>query len=349
MEFSDVIINWYHQNQRELPWRNTEDPYCIWLSEIILQQTRVAQGQPYYEKFIAHYPRVEDLATAPIDHILKLWQGLGYYSRARNLHTTAKQVVADFGGKFPPNYKDLLSLKGVGPYTAAAIASFAFQLPHAVVDGNVYRVLSRFYGIELPIDRPNGQKHFQQLAQKVLNPKRPDLHNQAIMEFGALQCKPKNPDCTSCPLSSGCEARLKNSIDLLPKKEGKTKVKSEWLNYLVIHTPKGIGITRRSSPGIWQGLYNFPLISSSDFLSWDEIQEQSFWKDHMLEHPFKLLSSSSEIKHRLSHRLLHIRFWQVSMNTEPRFPEMVMVDPQELPTFAVPIVIHDWMSSEGLI
>ena len=349
MEFSEVLIDWYQKNHRELPWRNSEDPYPIWLSEIILQQTRVAQGLPYFERFTEKYPTVQDLANAPIDDVLKLWQGLGYYSRARNLHTAAKQVVADFNGEFPANYKDLLSLKGIGPYTAAAIASFAFQLPHAVVDGNVYRVLARYYGVELPINRPSGQKYFQKLADEVLNQKRPDLHNQAIMEFGALQCKPQNPDCLSCPLSSGCEALKTKRINELPKKEGKTKVKSEWYHYLVIETPDGILMNQRKGDGIWEGLFDFPRIVSPNKTSFSDVQHEELWLKMIDNQPFELAPSSKEIKHRLSHRLLHIKFHRVKLTFTPRFQGIVVVDPEELPTFAVPIVIHDWMSSEGLI
>jgi A/G-specific adenine glycosylase len=204
--FSQTIISWYQINKRDLPWRDTTNPYYIWLSEIILQQTRVDQGLPYYIKFVAAFPTVEDLAKASQDEVLRLWQGLGYYSRGRNLHFTANQVVKDFGGVFPSNYDDLLKLKGVGNYTAAAIASFCWNQKKAVVDGNVYRVLARYFGIESDISLTNTQKNFQNLANELLNSKKPGLHNQAIMEFGALQCVPKQPNCMSCPLQSTCVA-----------------------------------------------------------------------------------------------------------------------------------------------
>ena len=225
MRFSFILISWYEQHHRKLPWRNTRDAYRIWLSEIILQQTRVDQGLPYYHRFLNAYPTVQDLAAAPQDEVLKLWQGLGYYSRARNLHKAAQQVVNEHSGVFPPDYRALLGLAGVGPYTAAAIASFAFCLPHAVVDGNVYRILSRYFGVELPIDRPHGRKYFAALATEVLDKARPDLHNQAIMEFGARQCTSHNPDCTACPLSNSCKGLRTNKVLELPKKEGRTKVR----------------------------------------------------------------------------------------------------------------------------
>ncbi len=224
--FSKKIIAWYQQNKRELPWRNTKDPYLIWLSEIILQQTRVEQGMAYYLKFAKEFPSVKELAKAENEKVMKLWQGLGYYSRARNLHTTAKTITDNYKGKFPEQHEDILLLKGVGEYTAAAIVSFAFNKPHAVVDGNVYRLLSRVFGIETPIDTTLGKKEFNALANELLDKKNPALHNQAIMEFGAIQCKPVSPDCSVCPLNTMCFAYSKKSVSKLPVKAKKTKVRN---------------------------------------------------------------------------------------------------------------------------
>ncbi len=348
MQFSAILIDWYRKQHRRLPWRETQDAYKIWLSEIILQQTRVDQGLPYYLKFVETYPTIEELANAPIDDILKLWQGLGYYSRTRNLHKAAQQVLSEHSGNFPSDYKELLKLSGIGPYTAAAIASFAFHLPYAVVDGNVYRVLSRYFGVELPIDRPLGQKYFAELATEVLDDDRPHLHNQAIMEFGAVQCTPKNPDCAQCPLNESCMAVELNSVSDLPRKEGKTKVKEIWMNYLFIEMGDKVAIRKRDDRGIWRGLYDFPVLESERSTSRREAQNHPDWKKILNNGAVEVHSVTDGIKHRLSHRLLNIRFWHLITDTMPQFPGIVMVDREELPTFAVPIVIHQWMEDRGL-
>ena len=267
--FSSNIIDWYKNYKRDLPWRNTTNPYKIWLSEVILQQTQVKQGLPYYEKFIATFPDVSDLAEAKEEHILKLWQGLGYYSRARNLHYAAKQIHSR--GFFPNNYDDILSLKGVGEYTAAAIASFAFKLPHAVVDGNVFRLLARFYGIDIPINTSKGKKHFTELAQSLIIKDKPDIFNQAIMEFGSQMCRPKQPNCPNCPLQNECLAYANSTIHLLPIKKGKVKVKTVYFDYFFFKTKTETLVNQRIAKGIWQNLYEFPLIQSEEKLSKEEI------------------------------------------------------------------------------
>ena len=230
MSFAPKILNWYYKHQRDLPWRETREPYKVWLSEIILQQTRVAQGMPYYYRFVKAFPAVDDLARAPEEEVLKLWQGLGYYSRARNLHATAKIVAEDFDGKFPETYKGLKSLKGVGDYTASAIASFCFDVPEPVVDGNVYRVLSRYFGVGTPINSTQGVKYFKELAREVMDADNIRDYNQGIMEFGAIQCAPKKPYCLLCPLQDSCVALKENKVDQLPVKLGKTKVRSRYFN-----------------------------------------------------------------------------------------------------------------------
>ena len=236
MIFSNKLISWYLQNKRDLPWRKTKNPYFVWLSEIMLQQTRVAQGMSYYLKFTETFPTVFDLAKADESTVLKMWQGLGYYSRARNLHATAKHIAFELDGKFPSTYKEIVKLKGIGDYTASAIASICFTEPTAVVDGNVYRVLSRYFGIETPINSSAGNKEFKELAQTLIDTLKPGTYNQAIMDFGAIQCKPKNPICLFCPFSESCVALQKNKIDTLPVKDKKTKVRDRYFNYLVLKT-----------------------------------------------------------------------------------------------------------------
>jgi len=286
MSFSKQLIKWYELHKRALPWRETQDPYRIWLSEVILQQTRVNQGLPYFKRFVESFPTVQDLAAAHQEDILKLWQGLGYYSRARNLHVAAQQVV-EMNGIFPNSYKKLLDLKGVGDYTAAAIASFAFKEAVPVVDGNVYRVLSRIYGVNTPINETAGIKEFKELATKLLDKKTPDIYNQAIMEFGALQCVPKKPDCTICLFQSQCIAFKDDRIEELPVKIKKTKIKNLYHHYIVIQTPDNKTVLQeRSQTGIWAGLYEFPFIESDGALSSLSIPDAFQKPLHILMHRF---------------------------------------------------------------
>jgi A/G-specific adenine glycosylase len=317
MDFSRQLIEWYMVNKRTLPWRDTDNPYFIWLSEVILQQTRVKQGLPYYQSFVKTFPTVQKLAAASQDSVLKLWQGLGYYSRARNLQAAAKQIVDD-GLKFPDNYKDLLHLKGVGDYTAAAIASFAFKEAVPVVDGNVYRVLSRIYGIATPINVPAGVKEFKRLATKLLNTKDPATHNQAIMEFGALQCTPKNPDCCTCPFQMDCVAFQEERIPQLPVKIKKTKVKSLFHHYLVIQTPSGKTIlNQRDTSSIWAGLFEFPYIESNGALLSNEVTEHEVFKEVTSGSRFRESGYNQQpIIHKLSHRKIHAYFWIVKVEEE---------------------------------
>ena len=313
--FSSKIIEWYSQHKRELPWRNTKDPYKIWLSEIILQQTQVKQGLPYYQKFIKTYPSVSELANANEEDVLKLWQGLGYYSRARNLHFAAKQIHQT--GFFPKEYKDIIRLKGVGEYTAAAIASFAFKLPYAVVDGNVFRLLSRFYGIDTPIDTSKGKREFSEIAQTLLVKEEPDTHNQAIMEFGSQMCKPKQPNCNSCPLRVECVAFANNTIHLLPVKKGKVKVKTVFFEYFFFKMNGYTLVNKRTDNGIWQNMYEFPLITTNDFKNTEEILNHNQFESWVKGIEF-IIESISEFKHILSHRKINARFWEINcQNTLP--------------------------------
>lgn len=338
--FHNTLVYWYLQNKRDLPWRKTRNPYLIWLSEIILQQTRVDQGLDYYLKFSKVFPTVFDLAKAEEESVLKLWQGLGYYSRARNLHFSANFIVNELKGNFPDTYKSLLALKGVGDYTASAIASICYDEPTAVVDGNVYRVLSRYFGINTAINSTKGIKEFKQLAQKLITNKDPGTYNQAIMEFGAKQCKPQNPDCTNCPLNESCVALQKKQVRILPVKEMKTKIKHRYFNYLVLNTTGHTLVQQRTKKGIWQNLYEFPLIESEKEMSIKEMSTSS-----VLQHYFKDIDTSIKlfnnevIIHKLSHQHLYTKFWIVSAN---KLPENATSwnDFEKLP---VPILIHNFV------
>lgn len=313
--FSKKLINWYNFNKRSLPWRNHTNPYFIWLSEIILQQTQVGQGLSYYNTFIKNYPTIKHLANASEDKILKDWQGLGYYSRARNLHSAAKSILENHKGKFPTNYTEIRNLKGVGDYTAAAIASFAYNLPYAVVDGNVYRVLSRLFGNETPIDSNIGKKQFQQLANELLDKKNAATHNQAIMEFGSQYCKPVNPNCENCIFNKKCFAFVNNLVSVLPVKEKKTKIKNRYLHYvLIIDKNKTIIINKRSTNDIWKGLYEFYLIETDSQFTEEKLVEHSNLKQ-ICPTKFSIQYISKQYKHILSHQHLFTKFYVLKINS----------------------------------
>jgi A/G-specific adenine glycosylase len=342
MSFAPKILNWYREHQRNLPWRETRDPYKVWLSEIILQQTRVAQGMPYYLKFVEAFPTVYDLAEAPEEQVLKLWQGLGYYSRARNLHATAKMVVNDFEGEFPKTYKELKSLKGVGDYTASAIASFCFDVPEPVVDGNVYRVLSRYFGVDIPINSTQGIKYFKELAREVMDAENIRDYNQGIMEFGAVQCAPKKPYCLLCPLQESCVALHENKVDQLPVKLNKTKVRNRYFNYIVLLDDDGNTVLeQRRGKGIWQNLYQFPLIESEKQLQAEELRPMINQKDVVPETESLSLYNNEPIVHKLSHQHLHTQFWilKTSDILEGGTPW------KEISGFPVPVLIADFIKT----
>jgi len=340
MEFSDKLIDWYQGNKRDLPWRHTNDPYKVWLSEVILQQTRVAQGLSYYLKFERVFPTVFDLAAAPEELILKNWQGLGYYSRARNMHSTAKQIVDDFDGKFPSSYDELILLKGIGDYTASAIASFCFGKKHAVVDGNVFRVLSRVFGIDTPIDSTIGKKNFKMLAEELICSDRPAIFNQAIMEFGALQCTPKSPDCTSCPLNNTCVAYSLNQVNDLPKKSKKVKKRNRYFEYLVILTSDNTIIQQRKEKDIWAKLFEFPLIEYSEAPDPELVLADI---GQFLKMDFSVVQKSMPIKHLLSHQNLFVRFWQLELEDPPCNDGFIKVEMHELEQFAFPKVVDNYL------
>jgi len=348
--FHKKLIFWYLQNGRSLPWRTTTNPYFVWLSEIMLQQTRVAQGLPYYNKFITSFPTIQDLAKAEEDEILKMWQGLGYYSRARNLHFTAKYISNELGGIFPSSYAELIKLKGIGDYTASAIASICFDETTAVVDGNVYRVLARFFGISTPINSSKGIREFKNLAQELIDSDQPGTYNQAIMEFGARYCVPQNPNCKACIFNDKCVAYAKNKISIYPVKLKKNAVKKRYFNYIVVlsEDQKTI-VQKRTGKGIWQNLFEFPLIETTievDDAQLKQLQEfkemSSAWNIRSL-----LLYNKEMIRHKLSHQHLHTRFWiaeaiqlpedRIDMNEK-------MIPITEVNAYAVPVLIENFIS-----
>ena len=344
--FNQTIYDWYSQNKRDLPWRNTQDAYKIWISEIMLQQTRVAQTILYFNRFIAALPTVFELAKADEDTVLKLWQGLGYYTRARNLHAAAKIIVEKYNGIFPGNYTEILSLPGIGCYTAAAVASIAFSQSFAVVDGNVYRVLSRYFGISTPIDSEQGKKEFQQLASLALSDNDPGLHNQSVMEFGALQCIPKSPDCGRCVLRSSCSAAKNRTVSCLPVKTKKLKTATRFFYYYIICSGDILLLQKRTANDIWKNLYQFPLIETQNEISEDKIlSSQIPWLDNGT---FIIEKISASKKHQLTHQTIFARFIFIKTTSLPLpEPDFLRVHKKDIFTFAVPRLLEPVIKNIG--
>jgi A/G-specific adenine glycosylase len=341
--FRKGLQQWYELNKRSLPWRDTTNPYLVWLSEIILQQTRVEQGLPYFEAFSKTYPTVFDLAAANEEEVLKLWQGLGYYSRARNLHQTSKYIVDELDGEFPKSYDGLIRLKGVGPYTAAAIASFCYEEAKAVVDGNVYRVLARIFGIHTPINSSLGIKEFQQLANELLDRKKPATHNQAMMEFGSQQCKPKAALCEECFFNKKCFAYQKNEVAEFPVKEKKLKIKKRTLHYyVIIDAQRRTILQKRTQKGIWQNLYDFPLIEQDEQPSNKDIKKLLAQND-IYGLAKQWVWNEEAVMHKLSHRELKVYFTLLEVEDDLSEHKDV-VRWSELPSFAVPVLIANFIN-----
>jgi len=331
-KFPLLIADWYRQNSRSLPWRDTNNPYFIWLSEIILQQTRIDQGRAYYEKFTSNYPNIIDLANADEQQILNDWQGLGYYSRARNVHYSAKLIRDEVDGEFPTNYNDILKLKGVGSYTAAAISSFAFKEKKAVVDGNVYRLLSRVFDIPTPIDSSKGQKEFQLLADELIPENHPDIHNQAIMELGAIVCTPKKPNCDTCPLIELCVSRQNKTIPIRPVKAKKTKVRDRYFHYLIYNENGSIFIEQRTQKGIWQNMYQFPLLEAE---SSNTASIRDNWKNQSKE--------SHEITHKLSHQTIYATFHHIDNHPSEIGKSWIEIKKEDIQDFPLPRIIDRYL------
>lgn len=334
--FTRLITDWYRQNKRDLPWRETSDPYLIWISEIILQQTRVEQGLNYFLKFKKNYPTINDLANASEEDVLNDWQGLGYYSRARNLHFTAQFIRDNYNGVFPSTYNEIKSLKGIGNYTAAAISSFAYNNKYAVVDGNVYRLLSRVFNIETPIDSSEGINYFQSLADELIDENDPATHNQAIMEVGAVICTPKNPNCTACPLEAKCLAKTANSISSLPVKSKKTKVSFRFFHYLIFKVNEEIMIEKRTEKDIWQHLYQFPLIESTS----PEIPESPLFK--------KAVHTSNEVTHILSHQKITAKFYHFNSFPKQLESKWIRIKKENIQDFPLPRIIDRYLENNEI-
>jgi len=348
--FSKRIIDWYEDNKRNLPWRETRDPFKIWLSEIILQQTRIAQGLPYYLKFVENFPDVKSLARASEDKVLRLWQGLGYYTRARNLHACAKKIETELHGQFPDTFNELKKLPGVGDYTAAAIASFAYREPVAVVDGNVFRVLARIFGIDKDIASNEGKKYFTLKANELIPDDRPDTFNQAVMEFGALHCTPQNPKCDSCPFNKDCVACLHDLQSVLPVKTSKLKIKKRYFYYVVINSKGKLFMHKRAPGDIWSGLYDFMLIETTRPVNLGLLSKQ----DKRLS-KLTVKSFSGAYKHVLSHQQLITRFVEVTAKSDAVLKAVIKREglkaytKDQIENLPKPILLNRFLKESGFL
>ena len=344
-----TLAQWYGQHKRSLPWRDDPSPYHVWLSEIILQQTRVNQGLEYYLRFTEQWPGIRELAAASEEEVLKLWQGLGYYSRARNLHRCARELVTRHGGTFPETYPSLLELPGIGPYTAAAIASIAFDQPCAVVDGNVYRVLSRLYDLDVPINKKEGVALFADLADRLLDRDHPGRHNQAMMEFGALHCLPQHPDCPGCPLGASCLAWARHTVEQRPVKAGKPAVRTRYFHYLVVKTPdQRVYLHKREEKDIWKNLYDFPCIESDKPLELEALVDGEAFRSLIGEQPFVIGRPTRFHTHKLTHQTLVAAFFEIKINgfLSPSQTKNLLLAPEnELGSFPVPKLIENYLQN----
>ena len=347
-QFSKILLQWNNQkNNRQMPWKGEKDPYKIWLSEIILQQTRVEQGLAYYHRFIETFPGVHQLAKAPDSKIFKLWEGLGYYTRCRNLIATARYISKELKGKFPETYEEIKSLKGIGPYTAAAISSFAFNLPHAVIDGNVFRVLARVFGIKKPIDSTEGKKYFTHLANEILEKKQPGIYNQSIMDFGAVVCKPATPLCIECVFNKFCFAFLHNKINELPVKEKKINIRKRWFYYLVIEHENKIAVQQRTGKDIWQQLYEFPMIETIKEETINKILEQVEKSGWLRKKNYEVITVSSLFKQQLSHQLIAGQFIKIKLKKRLNWNEnIIWVTTKEMKKLPYPKFINQYFDIE---
>lgn len=347
--FTKKLAEWYLQHQRNLPWRSTSSPYPIWLSEVILQQTRVSQGKPYYQKFLRQFPTVSHLANASERDVLRTWQGLGYYSRARNLHACAKKIMREYNGTFPRTYAELLTLPGIGPYTAAAISSICFQEPRAVVDGNVYRVLARIFGIKTPINSPAGIRKFRELAQQLLDVRDPARHNQALMEFGALHCTPKTPDCAACPFASSCVAFQANLQSVLPVKVRAQRIKTRHFHYFVFTTGRSLLMRERTEKDIWKGLYDFYLVESTSARSLGKILHGEPLLARYIRP--ETVVSSPKYTHLLSHQRIIATFHLCPIPAEARaaFQPLQRIAIKKVNALPKPVLISRFLDDAQLL
>ncbi|MDK2977703.1 MAG: A/G-specific adenine glycosylase [Bacteroidales bacterium] len=340
-----TFVTWYEQNKRGLPWRETNDPYYIWISEIILQQTRINQGIRYYYNFIKQFPDIYTLANAPIEEVLKIWQGLGYYSRARNMHYAAQQIINHYHGMFPDSFHELLKLKGIGEYTAAAIASIAFNIPEPALDGNVYRVLSRLYGIAESPQKADGKKTFKQKATELIKNQPPGIFNQALMEFGALQCIPKNPDCTHCMLKNLCFAFKNNMVNELPLKKLKIIQSNRYFHFLHIHYQNKIYIEQRTQNDIWKLLYQLPLIETNKPVYTENLTKQTLWKNLFKGTTVNIQNISKEILHHLSHQKLFAKFYHINIDHPNSYllNNYMEINAEDIEKYSIPKLLDNFL------
>ena len=348
MDFKCILINWYGENKRDLPWRNTVNPYYIWVSEVILQQTRVAQGLSYYLNFISTFPTIFDLANASEDAVLKVWQGLGYYTRARNLLSAAQQVVKEYRGQIPSTFDELIKIKGIGHYSAGAIASFAFMQAVPAIDGNVYRIISRIFGVFTLPSSAKGKREFFAIVADIMDKKQPDTFNQALLDFGALQCVAKSPKCEDCPFVDYCYAHRHNMVQSLPTKGKKLAVRDRYFTYLLIRYKNYTFINKRKLKDIWHGLYEFPLIETDKAITLPKLNEHSEWKELFNDNEHTVLHVSEIVKHQLSHQTIHTQFVVVEVFTLSRVLirdfEKVLVN--DVSQYSIPKVIDNFMAAE---
>lgn len=345
MKISDIITRWYHHHQRDLPWRNTKDPYAIWISEIILQQTRVAQGIDYYHRFINRFPDLQSLAEAKTEEVLKVWQGLGYYARARNMHAAAVQMIRDHGGAFPASYQEMLKLKGIGPYTAAAIASIAFNEPRAVIDGNVHRVIARLFGLFEPPRRAGANCGICRQAEALLDRAEPGIHNQALMEFGAMVCTPAHPSCPSCPVNRYCVAFKKDQVQELPVRSKQVKQRHRYFHYFIMVSGSRILIRQRTARDIWQHLFEFPLIETPRPVSPGHLMESPSWNQWFRDRREIPVRVSGMTRHILTHQVIHARFYHLdTFPADDAFKTSFLEVPlAEITKFPVPKLIENYL------
>ncbi len=347
--FLTSLLSWHlNENSREMPWKGEKDPYKIWVSEIILQQTRVQQGLAYYNRFVHQFPNVKTLATASEQKVYKLWEGLGYYSRCKNLIRTAKFIHEELDGHFPEEYEDILALKGVGNYTASAIASFAFNQPYAVLDGNVFRVLSRFFGIEIPVNTTQGKKYYTALAQTLLDKKNPALYNQAIMDFGAVICKPALPECLQCPLQKKCIAFLKNKVSILPVNNAVNKQKKRFFNYLVVEYNETFYINKRIEKDIWENLYEFILIEANSLLNEKDLLKNEEFVSLLKGINFKVKLFSEKTSQKLTHQLITAKFIRIEIEKPLHTVKYFSAKPNELKSLPFPKLIASYLAEKNV-
>lgn len=348
MDFKSILTGWYEQNRRDLPWRSTKNPYYIWVSEVILQQTRVAQGLAYYQRFTATFPTIYDLAKAHEDTVLKVWQGLGYYTRARNMHNAAKLIVSQHNGIIPHEYKELIKIKGIGYYSAGAIASFAFKQAVPAIDGNVYRIIARVFGVFSLPTTAQGKRDFHQIVMDLMDMEAPDTFNQALLDFGALQCVPKGPKCEDCPFKDYCYAYRNNMIDSLPVKGKKLAPRNRYFTYLLIRFGYNTFISKRKAKDIWHSLYEFPLIETEKAIPPNQLHKQKALKEWVGKKGYTIEYISDEVKHLLSHQTLHTRFVIIKIDavSEKLAKECTMVPATEVSHYSTPKLIENFLAAE---